>query len=122
MPSALLCRAPHCDIRIKLLPVSRQHAEILVDDAGAVWINALSKHNKLLVAGKCVTGKSLLRDKDSIQIHDCIFYFHARSLRTETSQSKVVTRALIQSVCMAQARLLACLRHEGLRKKGVGRA
>ena len=62
-----------------------------------VWIQAMSKHSKLLVAGKCVAGKSLLKDKDSIQIHDRVFHFHAR-VHIHTSQSKVTVEPILVGI------------------------
>jgi hypothetical protein len=69
-----------------------------------VWIQALSKHNKLLVSGRHVKGKSLLKDKDCIQIHDREFYFHARA-QIEQSVSKVATFccARIDSTILSQS-------------------
>jgi hypothetical protein len=56
------------------------------------------------VSGRHVKGKSLLKDKDCIQIHDREFYFHARA-QIEQSVSKVATLccARIDSTILSQS-------------------
>ena len=75
-PWRLSLRAEYCDIRINLLSVSREHAELVVDEKDQVWVNALSTSSDTNVAKKPVTGKILLQDNDLIEIGQRQFIFH----------------------------------------------
>ena len=72
----LIGRAEYCDIRINLLSVSREHAELVVDEKDQVWVNALSTSSDTNVAKKPVAGKILLQDNDLIEIGQRQFIFH----------------------------------------------
>ena len=74
----LFGRADYCDIRINLLNVSREHAEIVVDDTGEVWVRTLSKTADTRVAEKQVK-EALLKDGDTIGIGDRYFIYHGRT-------------------------------------------
>jgi pSer/pThr/pTyr-binding forkhead associated (FHA) protein len=76
----LFGRAEYCDIRINLLTVSREHAEIVVDEKDQVWVNSLSKSSDTNVCNKPVDGKILLKDNDLLEIGQRKFIFHANNI------------------------------------------
>jgi hypothetical protein len=47
-------RQEHCDIRINLMQVSREHAEIVIEEDDKVCIKNVSKIAETLVNGKAV--------------------------------------------------------------------
>jgi pSer/pThr/pTyr-binding forkhead associated (FHA) protein len=76
----LFGRAEYCDIRINLHTVSREHAEIVVDEKDQVWVNSLSKTSDTNVCNKPVDGKILLKHNDLLEIGQRKFIFHANNI------------------------------------------
>jgi len=72
----LFGRADYCDIRINLLNVSREHAEITVDEKQQVWVRSLSKTAETKVDQTMVT-ETMLKDGNMIGIGDRFFIYHS---------------------------------------------
>jgi pSer/pThr/pTyr-binding forkhead associated (FHA) protein len=98
----LFGRADYCDIRINLLNVSREHAEIVVDDQGQVWVRTLSKTADTRVAEKQVK-EALLKDGDTIGIGDRYFIYHAMDSPASAKKVWLVDRCEIQ--CCSRRRV-----------------
>jgi DNA-binding winged helix-turn-helix (wHTH) protein len=77
-------RDPGLAISIDAPIISRRHARIVVNGAGAV-VEDLGSKNGTYVAGERITGPTPLRDGDQIQIGDFHLQFHeAKPLPTQT--------------------------------------
>ncbi|EKX37864.1 hypothetical protein GUITHDRAFT_144688 [Guillardia theta CCMP2712] len=70
-------RADHCDIRINLLTVSREHAEISVDSDLQVWLKAMSTTSETVVSGKTIKSKEQVSEveikpkRDKTPLKEC---------------------------------------------------
>lgn len=65
--SYLSCRDKACDIVITRREVSRHHAQLAVDDAGAVWLSSLGRE-PVSVNGKPATEAVELFTGDQIEV------------------------------------------------------
>ena len=66
-PEVILGRSPDCQITIEDPLVSRQHARISVDEAGA-HISDLGSRNGVRINGRLIQGEKLLSDGDRIRL------------------------------------------------------
>ncbi len=62
-----MCRDKACDIVITRREVSRHHAQLAVDDAGAVWLSSLGRE-PVSVNGKPATEAVELFTGDQIEV------------------------------------------------------
>ncbi|KAJ1468699.1 hypothetical protein T484DRAFT_2241162 [Baffinella frigidus] len=74
----LFGRAHCCDIRINLMVVSLQHAELVVDEKHQVWVCSLSCA-ETTVDGTMVREKTLLTDGAKIGIGSRFFIYHSNA-------------------------------------------
>lgn len=72
---AVLGRHPDCDIVLDVGAVSRQHAQISVDD-GDYFVEDLHSRNGTMVNGKLIEGRYRLQENDRLKICDLLFTFH----------------------------------------------
>ena len=93
----LFGRADYCDVRINLINVSREHAEIVVNEKNEVWVRSLSAIAETLVDGTAVK-ETLLQNGAVIKIGDRVFIFHsnfkAPGIATRYEQLAAQSRAL----------------------------
>jgi len=71
-------RHPKSDIVIDNVAVSRYHAQITNTD-GEHFIEDLSSRNGTIINGQLIDGKTLLRDRDRIEICDVVFCYFLKS-------------------------------------------
>lgn len=80
--SILIGRDHSCDIRIVNKEISRKHAEVYVEDSGAVWITSMGRE-PVSVNGRAVESPQELCTGDRIEVHlegrTRVFYFHVRA-------------------------------------------
>ena len=69
-------RAPKCDIRIQLPCVSKQHAQIIVDENRKIWLENVSKTNSTELNGVSIEKKTLVENNN-------VFLIGRRSFRVE---------------------------------------
>lgn len=74
-PRAVLGRHPDCDIVLDEGAVSRQHAQISLDD-GEYFVEDLHSRNGTMVNGKLIEGRYRLQENDRLKICDLLFTFH----------------------------------------------
>ncbi|MBI3837993.1 MAG: SpoIIE family protein phosphatase [Planctomycetia bacterium] len=73
---AVLGRHPDCDIVLDAASVSRQHAQILKDDA-QYYVEDLHSRNGTFVNGRQIQGRQLLQNGDRLKICDLALTFYA---------------------------------------------
>jgi hypothetical protein len=71
----LIGRQSYCDIRVQAPTVSREHAQIQVDDNDHVWLVNLSQNNPVKVNGMEHLSRVRLSNGDQFTIGDRIFTF-----------------------------------------------
>ena len=98
----LFGRADYCDVRINLLNVSREHAEIVVDEKKQVWVRSLSMTADTTVDGSMVR-ETILQDGNKIGIGDRIFLYDA-PCNTPGSVETVRAAALRAPLCQELSR------------------
>ena len=84
--------ADHCEIRMNLLNVSREHAEIVVDEKNRVWVRSLSMTAIVTVDGNMVK-ETILQDGSKIGIEGRNFIYDSHC-NTPGSANKVRAAAL----------------------------
>ena len=72
---AVLGRHPDCDIVLDVGAVSRQHAQISLDE-GDYFVEDLHSRNGTMVNGKLIEGRYKLQENDRLKICDLLFTFH----------------------------------------------
>jgi len=77
-------RTPDCDITLADPSVSRQHARIEVTPGG-VWVEDLLSGNGTLVNGQMIQERTLLHDKDVVEICSHVFRFTAGQTKVAAS-------------------------------------
>ena len=63
----LFGRADYCDIRVNLINVSREHAEIVVDEKNQVWVRSLSL-TAVTTVDETMVRETILKDGNKIGI------------------------------------------------------
>ena len=71
----LIGRQSYCDIRVQAPTVSREHAQIQVDDNDHVWLVNLSQNNPVKVNGAVHLARVRLSNGDQFTIGERIFTF-----------------------------------------------
>jgi sigma-B regulation protein RsbU (phosphoserine phosphatase) len=71
-------RHPKSDIVIDNVAVSRHHAQITNSD-GDFYIEDLRSRNGTVINGQLIDGKTLIHDRDRIQICDVVFSYYLKS-------------------------------------------
>lgn len=84
----IIGRHPECDIVLESAIVSRQHAELYLEDSG-YRVKDLESRNGTFVNGKLIGGPTLLNDGDSIRICDIEMVFGDESIESSYRGSLV---------------------------------
>ena len=83
-------RAPDCEIQLEDFAVSRQHANIVLQDGG-YYLEDLNSRNHTYLNGQLVeNGRRPLRDNDRVTVCDIVFRFARVGLPPITMQLPVV--------------------------------
>jgi pSer/pThr/pTyr-binding forkhead associated (FHA) protein len=91
----LIGRQSYCDIRVQAPTVSREHAQIQVDDNDHVWLVNLSQNNPIKVNGIVHLSRVRLSNGDKFTIGERIFTFE----RPDTSAVEESISAEVSSKC-----------------------
>ncbi|MBI1900232.1 MAG: SpoIIE family protein phosphatase [Planctomycetia bacterium] len=76
-PCTVLGRHPDCDVVLEVGAISRQHAQLLIEQGG-YFVQDLGSRNGTYLNGQRVEGKQKLADNDEIKICDLVFSFHEK--------------------------------------------
>jgi len=91
----LIGRQSYCDIRVQAPTVSREHAQIQVDDNDCVWLVNLSQNNPVKVNGVVHLTRVQLSSGNEFTIGERVFTFE----RPDDSATKQVISTAISSKC-----------------------
>ena len=91
----LIGRQSYCDIRVQAPTVSREHAQIQVDDTDHVWLVNLSQNNPVKVNGMVHLSRVRLSNGDQFTIGERIFTFE----RPDTCAVEESISAAMSSKC-----------------------
>ncbi|QGJ69255.1 Serine phosphatase RsbU, regulator of sigma subunit [Planctomycetales bacterium 10988] len=72
---SVLGRHPECDIVLEVGAISRQHAQILLEN-GTYFVEDLKSRNGTYLNGRMIDGKTELNENDRVKICDMLFTFH----------------------------------------------
>jgi sigma-B regulation protein RsbU (phosphoserine phosphatase) len=97
----IIGRHPECDIVLESAIVSRQHAELYLEDSG-YRVKDLESRNGTFVNGKLIGGPTLLNDGDSIRICDIEMVFGDESIESSYRGSLVSSKGSNLGVLIAE--------------------
>jgi len=97
--SLIIGRSLDCDIAVVTPQVSRNHAQLELDN-GELVIEDLGSSNGTVVNGRKVAGRHSLRNEDEIRLHDIIFrvtenYARPRSEMESHNKTTFIERAQV---------------------------